>query len=116
MEPYGAFHQSSNNILGETFAETQAALSTSGLEGLEVTQPGSTSSKLPAYAIPLIGGMFIIGVFLLMIGLLILEPGTKEREAKLKIAEKKRQARVRKIAAESWTVQAERLDNQVFGN
>jgi hypothetical protein len=71
---------------------------------------------MPSYVIPLIGGMAIILVFCVMIGLLILEPGSKEREAKLKQLEKKRVARMRRIASESWTVQPERLDNQVFGN
>lgn len=34
--------------------------------------------------IPLLGGFAIIFVFCIMIGLLILEPGTKERNEKLK--------------------------------
>ncbi len=40
--------------------------------------------------VPLIGGLSIILVFCFMIGLLMLEPGTKEKEAKKRKLEAKR--------------------------
>jgi len=46
-----------------------------------------------------------------MIGLLILEPGTKEKQAKKRKIEEQRQKNLRKIASESWSTQPERLEN-----
>ena len=51
-----------------------------------------------------------------MIGLLILEPGTKEQQKKKQRLERRRMSKVRQMARDSWTVQPERLDNQVSGN
>ena len=41
--------------------------------------------KMPAYVWPLIGGAAIILVFCFLIGLLILQPGTKEMAQKKKV-------------------------------
>jgi len=67
--------------------------------------------KLPPYTVPLIGGLSIILMFCFMIGLLILEPGTKEKKAKKRKIEEQRQKNLRKIASESWSTQPERLEN-----
>jgi len=59
----------------------------------------------------MIGGLAIILVFCFMIGLLILEPGTKEQDSKRNAIERRRKAEAKQIAAKSWLVQPERLEN-----
>ena len=39
--------------------------------------PGTESFKMPNYALPVIGGLFVILVFCTMIGVLILEPNSE---------------------------------------
>jgi|EP00354_Favella_ehrenbergii_P003114 hypothetical protein len=46
-----------------------------------------------------------------MIGFLIVEPGAAERKRMRKREEAKREARLRRVAAESWTTQPDRVDN-----
>jgi len=60
---------------------------------------------------PMIGGLFVILVFCTMIGFLIVEPGAAERKRMRKREEAKREARLRRVAAESWTTQPDRVDN-----
>jgi len=68
-------------------------------------------SELPKYTLPLVGGLCVILVFCFMIGLLILEPTSAEREEKKRIQAARRAADLHRIAAESWTTQPERLEN-----
>ena len=76
----------------------------------------SNQAKLPAYVVPLVGGLAIIAVFCAMIGLLILEPGSKEQAERKRRAAARRMAEIRKVAKQSWTVPAERANHKVSGN
>ena len=79
------YEASSSSILGETLevmnmpqlAQTLPAAQMATVEGF----------KVPGYAIPAIGGIFIIMVFCTMIGALILQPNTAQLKKIRKKAE-----------------------------
>ena len=75
---------------------------------------------MPPYAFPLIGGLAVILIFCFMIGLLIMEPGTKERLEKQRLLDARRRANShRGVRAQSTNVQNNnqvRPEHEVFGN
>ena len=62
---------------------------------------------------PVVGGVFVIMVFCVMIGFLILEPGTKGQEEKKKKVEAIRLAKIKRIAQKSWMLETLRPELQV---
>ena len=84
---------------------------------------------MPAYAFPLIGGLAVILIFCFMIGLLIMEPGTKERLEKQRLLDARRRANSRmgvraqssnvqttSLATQSMSMQGVRPEHEVSGN
>lgn len=76
----------SNDILGEAFADQQTALANSleasatPSEAIDLDFSAGKPLEMPRYAYPLLGGLCIILIFCFMIGILILEPGSQEKE------------------------------------
>ena len=71
-----------------------------GLQGGDIVeaqqqQPQQPLNKLPSYAIPLIVGLAIIAVFCLILGIIIITPHSKQREAMKEQAERRRRAQNR---------------------
>ena len=97
-------------------SETLEVMNQEPLAAHEPLPVSHRPSRVPNYAFPIVGGLFVIIVFCTMIGVLILQPNTEDRKRMRRRDEKRRESRLRQVASESWTTELERTENRIMSD